>query len=246
MAPTIESAKKNRLRHWREQAKLSRKELADRVNTSPGQIQKLEMGERRLTVEWLERLAAALGCEPADLLPPIERTREQSAAVHHRERLEASAIVDMGVMKVVQFAGEQYWPIGVFDVRVAAGAGAINHQPEIPIYYSFFRSDWIRRITTAKPQDLAVVRVSGDSMWDTLHDGDHILIDRTKKTVGVDAIYVIRIDDELQIKRISKHPATRLLTIKSDNPAYPTYSEIQPESIDVVGKAIWLGRNLGG
>jgi hypothetical protein len=42
--------------------------LADRVGTSKGQIDKLEKGQRRLTIDWLNRLAQALECHPVDLL----------------------------------------------------------------------------------------------------------------------------------------------------------------------------------
>jgi len=52
-----------RLRALRERAGLSMQALAVRVGTSAPQINKLEKGERRLTLEWLERLAQALGVE---------------------------------------------------------------------------------------------------------------------------------------------------------------------------------------
>ena len=48
----------------------SQTELANRCRpkTVYQQIDKLESGERRLTLDWLERIAAALGVEPAVLL----------------------------------------------------------------------------------------------------------------------------------------------------------------------------------
>ena len=42
--------------------------LADAVGTSKSQIDKLEKGQRRLTEDWMRRLARALQCNPADLL----------------------------------------------------------------------------------------------------------------------------------------------------------------------------------
>lgn len=59
----------NRIREWRERRGLSQIELAEKVNTSSQQIGKLEAGARRLAQNWMERLAEALGCAPADLLP---------------------------------------------------------------------------------------------------------------------------------------------------------------------------------
>lgn len=46
--------------------------LADVVGTSKSQIDKLEKGQRRLTEDWMRRLARALQCSPADLLEDDE------------------------------------------------------------------------------------------------------------------------------------------------------------------------------
>jgi transcriptional regulator with XRE-family HTH domain len=59
----------NRVREWRHRRELSIEELARRSRTTASQISKLERGERRLTVEWMGRLAKALGCRSEDLLP---------------------------------------------------------------------------------------------------------------------------------------------------------------------------------
>lgn len=58
----------NQIRIHREKAGLTRPELADRVGTSLSQIVKLERGERRLTQDWMERIAAALGVRSSDLM----------------------------------------------------------------------------------------------------------------------------------------------------------------------------------
>ena len=59
----------NRVREWRHRRRLSIAELARRSRTTASQISKLERGERRLTVDWMTRLARALGCRREDLLP---------------------------------------------------------------------------------------------------------------------------------------------------------------------------------
>jgi phage repressor protein C with HTH and peptisase S24 domain len=60
----------NRIRELRHRAGLSMQALADRASTSAPQINKLEKGERRLTVDWMVRLGKALGVDPTELLPP--------------------------------------------------------------------------------------------------------------------------------------------------------------------------------
>ncbi len=63
----------NRIREWREARKMSRADLAERVGTVAAQIQKLELGLRQLTQTWMSKLAPALGCAPADLLPESDQ-----------------------------------------------------------------------------------------------------------------------------------------------------------------------------
>jgi transcriptional regulator with XRE-family HTH domain len=54
----------NRLREFRDKLGWSQQRLADATvpATSQAQIDRLEKGERKLTVEWARRLAKALGC----------------------------------------------------------------------------------------------------------------------------------------------------------------------------------------
>lgn len=49
------------------------KDLADKVGTSQQQIDRLEKGKRRLTVEWMMRLGKALQCDVSELLPQSAR-----------------------------------------------------------------------------------------------------------------------------------------------------------------------------
>lgn len=57
----------NNIRKFRRARGWSLNELADKVGTTNQQISHLELSKRRLTVDWLIRVAAALGCRPTDL-----------------------------------------------------------------------------------------------------------------------------------------------------------------------------------
>lgn len=63
----------NRIAKLREQRGLTQADLAKLVNSTQPQIQRLERGERRLTEDWMRRIAAALGVDPADLLEMATR-----------------------------------------------------------------------------------------------------------------------------------------------------------------------------
>lgn len=47
-------------------------DLARAAGTTKGQIQKLERGDRRLTFDWMAKLAGAMGVKMSALLPPEE------------------------------------------------------------------------------------------------------------------------------------------------------------------------------
>ncbi len=58
----------SRLEKYRKQKNLSQAQLAEMASTSQPQINRLEKGDRKLTVEWAERLAPYLEIEPQKLL----------------------------------------------------------------------------------------------------------------------------------------------------------------------------------
>ena len=70
----------NSIRALRKQNGLSQQELAKRIGTTGQQVGNLENGRRKLTQDWMERLAAGLGCGPADLLGPSAGLDANSSA----------------------------------------------------------------------------------------------------------------------------------------------------------------------
>lgn len=176
--------------------------------------------------------------QPGDRIKPATARRMGKARPPHHGDDDSS---------VLEIRGELYAAISVYDVRASAGFGSINDHAT-PMHEHLFRMSWLREVSGADPSALAVVRVSGDSMWDTLHDGDHVLVDRTIKRVGRDGIYVFTIagGEELLVKRLIRSARTKLITIKADNPRYPVEEGVQDEDILVGGRVIWLGRNVGG
>ncbi|NCP10550.1 MAG: S24 family peptidase, partial [Sphingomonadales bacterium] len=89
-------------------------------------------------------------------------------------------------------------------------------------------------------------RVEGDSMMPTLAHGDEIMVDTADGAARLrDGIYVIRIDDELKVKRLARAPGRGRVSVVSDNPAYPRFDDVALSDIGVVGRVVWTGRRLG-
>lgn len=57
-----------RIREFRKLRGMTLKELADKINTTPQTVQRLETANMTVSTDWLEKIARALLVEPADLL----------------------------------------------------------------------------------------------------------------------------------------------------------------------------------
>lgn len=57
-----------RIRDLRRRRGLTLKELASRIGTTPQTVQRLETANMTVSTDWLDRIAAALGVRPVDLL----------------------------------------------------------------------------------------------------------------------------------------------------------------------------------
>jgi len=131
-----------------------------------------------------------------------------------------------------------------FDIRASAGYGAFT-DGEIPIAHLGFDQHFLNQLCNARPSDLSIIRVRGDSMFPTLADGDDIMVDRSPAGTRLnDGIYVLRRDDTLVVKRIAVHPGSKRLTISSDSSSYPTWPDCDPQDVDVIGRVIWAGRKI--
>ena len=129
------------------------------------------------------------------------------------------------------------------SVGASAGPGALPDNERVEARFGFDAA-WLRRLT-ATPEMVSAIRVEGDSMMPTLSDGDDILVDRGDAGDRLrDGIYVIRIDDALNVKRLAINPASRSLTIRSDNAAYPSWPDVPAARVDVIGRVIWVGRKV--
>ena len=136
-----------------------------------------------------------------------------------------------------------YVLIPALDIGASAGGGSLNDS-ENPISTLAFQSNWVRTIASGRPEALSVIRVEGDSMLPTLADGDQIVVDIDDRERLRDGIYVLRTDDALLVKRLSVNPATKRLSIKSDNIAYPSWDDCDPATVAVIGRVVWVGRRL--
>lgn len=135
--------------------------------------------------------------------------------------------------------GDDYILLPRYDVRAAAGAGAVIHSEQIVDYLSF-KAEWIRHRLRRNPQYLLLIEAMGDSMEPLIADGDLLLLDTQIDHVRDNAIYALNIAGSLLVKRIIRR-FDGGITIASDNDRYPaeTLSATDAERIHVVGQVVW-------
>jgi len=141
-------------------------------------------------------------------------------------------------------APDDYVLVPQYQLSASAGPGALPDS-ETPTAAIAFQAGFIRDLSANPPEGLAVLNVEGDSMYPTLAHGDQILVDTGDHLRLRDGIYVLRSEDALLVKRLSLNPIARRITIRSDNDAYPSWPDCDPDSITVIGRVVWVGRKLG-
>ncbi len=222
----------NRIKELREARGWSQTKLSTLVHCHHTKIGRLETGKQQLTKLWMDRLAAVFGISPTDLIarPDTPLTPPTSDATSQ---------------DLIEAFGEQYAPLPVFDVRLSAGPGSLVVGGQAPVHHEMFRLEWLRALFVGRLDQLALVRVDGESMEPTLHNGDVVLIDRSASTAYRDGLYAILIGDALSVKRVQIDIATRTLSILSDNQYYDPQRGVDPADVTIRGRVIWLSRAIG-
>jgi phage repressor protein C with HTH and peptisase S24 domain len=234
-------AKKNRVQsNWisnalAEDKTKSQKGLAEHMGLDQSQGHRIASGARTLRAPEVALVEHYLGKRaPVELTGQEDRFGEGSALVPMAEDVPRGFL---------SHTAEDFLPVPVHDQRAAAGSGALATDGP-PIDYVMFRKIWLRRRSN-NINRLFVLEITGDSDLPFLHSGDHALVDPGQTNPAREGRYIIRIDDELLVKIVSMNPQTRLLTVKSGNPDYPTWPNLPPDSVNIIGRVIWIGRNIG-
>lgn len=250
-----------RLRRFREERGIgSGAELARLAGVPEATYRAYESGRRPLTPRAARELAGPLGVtwqallfgkEGQDIAGAIATPEEAAALLGQRVRRAPTpdpAIRDPGPAlraEVVSMGGDRWALLPLYDATASAGPG-LAIDSETVLHRIAFREEWVRTVTNAPLDQLAVITVDGDSMEPTLRQGDSVLVDfRQNRPTRKDGIYVIRTDGGLQVKRLQVELGRNRITVLSDNPAYEAQRHLTPEDIQVLGRVIWLGRQIG-
>ena len=127
------------------------------------------------------------------------------------------------------------------DVQVSAGLG-VEPGEEKKIYVKFSHDFARKFLKLTSANGLELFPVIGNSMEPTIPSGVMAIIRNFEKEgiIYDGGIYVIRIDNELFLKRVIRDPLKNRLILKSDNPDYEPIV-VEQEDLDrvkIIGRFI--------
>ncbi|MBU1106979.1 MAG: XRE family transcriptional regulator [Candidatus Riflebacteria bacterium] len=129
--------------------------------------------------------------------------------------------------------------IPIYEAEASAGHGCFNDTEAVENYLMIDRETF-RGELQCDPDNLAIIRVRGDSMKPVIKPGEMVVIDKTVNTFVTDGIYVIRLDlDVIVVKRIQILLGRRINVI-SANADYPPYQIdlADSEGLAVIGRVM--------
>ena len=198
------------------------------------------------------RLSRLIGRNPAYIQQFIKRGSPRRLSESDRATLAAYFRIDEVLLGGPQRAsgpaggaGQVLVAVPHLDVGASAGPGSVAEDERASALFGF-DPRWLRKVS-AQPQQLAIIRVEGDSMVPTLSHGDDIMVDPSDAAERLrDGIYVLRRDGVLLVKRIACPVAQRTgrVSIISDNGAYPREDGVAVEGLTIVGRVVWAGRRI--
>ncbi len=186
--------------------------------------------------------------ELADLLGvgPASITLAKTRGVPRSWSLKIASIfginpvwINTGSGPVYQAGREDTFFVPRVSARACAGGGSLDVQGNI-VSEMPFASHWISRV--GRPGSMVVMEVVGESMSPELEEGDFILVDQSQQQPAANQLFVVGLEDGLQVKRIQTAPG--LVILFSTNQKYPPLSlqGDETETLRIIGRVLWSSR----
>lgn len=220
-----------RIKERREELKLSRVYVIDRIEVSLTTLQAWEMGEREASITGIFKLAEVLKTTPEFLLKGIKPTGIVENAFNILEQNRA--------------ANDDYIELPAYeDVAVSAGNGGFNEDVTAPTYYMPFKRSILQKLGLTA-NNAAVFWADGISMLPTIHDKDMLLVNMDQKQINDGKIYLVQNNGILWVKRVKI--GWDKIELISDN--HELYEPIvlpfkETENINVIGQVVSVSHSL--
>ncbi|WP_027390551.1 LexA family transcriptional regulator [Chrysiogenes arsenatis] len=211
-----------RLKLARENAGLNLSEAAKKLNLSPSAVHQWESGTTAPRKKALEAAAKIYNVSPVWL--------------NHGENPSFGApIVPWEHPSELT---DDFVFVARCDIRVSAGNGIVVYDECEQDEPQSFRLSWLKKMGM-NPDNVRVVYAHGNSMAPGINEGDSLTIDTSRRDVKSSHVYVIRIEDEVSVKRLFKRPGGGL-EVQSDNKDHPTrqFTAEESQNIEIIGEVM--------
>ena len=230
-----------RMRQARQLRGVSQTKLAKLIGTSASQVSMIEHGKSGTSIPTALAAAQALNISMDYLVGWADDPTPTRELKFHLSNAVAAAL-DEGAATEPELKVDDMDFVGINEIVAAAGSGATVINERIVNRIKFPRP-WLRK-RGLKGYECRIIRVDGESMEPTLVDGAAILVHLESQEPKDGKIFVVRIDDDLIVKRLL-HDTTVGWLLQSDNPnkqAWPT--QPLPNDARVVGEVKWTARSF--
>ena len=124
--------------------------------------------------------------------------------------------------------------VPIYDAELSAGPEGRGGEDAIVGYGEFWHW-WLRRVARIDPERAFLVPVKGDSMRGLFEDDDLVLGELVDE-VDRDAIYAVRLNGLLHIKRLQRGTEDGRVVLLSENPAYDPIIVRPTDDFEVIGR----------
>jgi phage repressor protein C with HTH and peptisase S24 domain len=144
-----------------------------------------------------------------------------------------------------QDTAKDYVPVEVLPTFAGLGGGGTGEGDPATALVS---RSLVEQELRARPEDLLIIDVRGDSMLDPdtgkgFAHGDQLMVDRRDRNPRQPGPFALWYDDGYVVKNVEIIRAERKLRIFSNNPAYSD-DKVDPAEVTIMGRPVWFARRL--
>lgn len=230
----------------------TQKDAARKTGIAYATLQRMLAGESTLTLDRINKVASAASGDAKAALDQYLKTGIVDEYLHAMRTSIGSATtadqtkaVNAGESEAAQNSSFPVRFVPLHDVTVSAGGGVNAVEAAESVESMGFPESWLRK-KFGDVSGLRIVKVKGDSMTPTVNDDDLVMFDINRRQ-PVDGIFVLRMNDQLMVKRVH-FPSTRRLLITSDNRDYERFDRLvdleRDDTLNLIGRVVWGGKSL--
>lgn len=233
--------KGSRLKALRRLRGLSQEKLGTISGTSNSLVSMVEHSHSRTSLQATIALADALDTSIDYLLDRVDDPRPTHEIVADL-KIKVARVRDLeeGCAEPLDPHWEDH--VGIEEIDATVGAGSTGTDGAVKTRLKFPHA-WLRK-HRLRAHLCRIVRVAGEAMEPTIPDSGLILINTASTEHRDGRIYVLRIGDDVLVRRVRLDPEAGWL-LHCDNRDKATWpTQPWPENAVTVGEVRWLGRTF--